>query len=138
MAGKQMRAGVVGASSILGKELLEELNGSAAATWDLELFEENEDGEAQLAAAGDEPVVVQPLTRESLEGLDLVFFASDGQTAREFGPAAVKSGAAVVDLTGALDGQEGFLVRSPWIGGPKPDLTTAGVVGAHPAALMLA
>ncbi len=139
MAGKQMRAVVVGASTILGKELAEEMNDSAAVMWDIALLDESEDGEAQLTAAGDEATVIQPLTREALDGADLVFFAGDAASTREYWRYAVAAGASVVDLTGTLDGEPGFLVRSPWVeGGAKPDLTTAGVVSAHPAALMLA
>ena len=135
-----MRAVIVGASTILGKELTEELNAApTAAAWDLRLLDESDEAEVQIAAAGDEAVVIQPLTMEALDGADLVFFAGEPTKAREFWRAAVKVGAAVVDLTGALEGEAGFLVRSPWIqGGTKPDLMTAGLVSAHPAALMLA
>ena len=46
--------------------------------------------------------------------------------------------AAVVDLTGALEHEQGALVRSPWIaGGKAPDNGTVVVVPAHPAAVML-
>ncbi len=139
MAGKQTRAMIAGASTILGKELAEELNNSPAVAWDTRLLDEKEDAEIQLAAAGDEPVVIQPLTPESLEGADLVFFAGEGSTAREHWRRLAKAGAAIVDLTGALEGEPGFLVRCPWVsGGSKPDLTTLGVIPAHPAALMLA
>lgn len=139
MAAKQMRAAVVGASSILAKELIEELNDSSTAAWDLQLLDESEDGEAQLMAGGDEAVVVQPLTPEALEDMDVVFFAGEASTARELCEAAVKAGASIVDLTGGLEGQPGMLIRSPWIsGGTRPDLTTIGIVVAHPAALMLA
>lgn len=139
MAGKQMRAAVIGAGTILGKELVEELNNSPAVAWDIQLLDESEEGEAQLSASGDEAVVIQPLNPESLEDVDLVFFASTPETAREFREAATRAGAAIVDLTGALEGEPGFLVRCPWIrGGTKPDLMTTGVVAAHPAAVMLA
>lgn len=139
-AAKQVRAVIVGASTILGKELSEELNSTpAAAAWELRLLDESEEAEVQIAAAGDEAVVIQPLTAEALEGADLVFFAGEPAKAREFWGVAAKAGASVIDLTGALEGEHGFLVRSPWIqGGAKPDLMTAGIVSAHPAALMLA
>lgn len=140
IAGKQLRAVLVGASSILGKELAEELSSApTAAGWDLRLFDESDEAEVQIAAAGDDAVLIQPLTQESLEGADLVFFAGSALKARELWRGASKAGAAVIDLTGALEGESGFLVRSPWVqGGAKPDLMTAGLVSAHPAALMLA
>jgi aspartate-semialdehyde dehydrogenase len=138
MTAKQMRAAVVGASTLLGKELIEELNNAPSAAWNITLLDESEEGEAQLISAGDEPAVVQALTRESLLGEDLVFFAGQPQTTQEYWRGAVAGGAAVVDLTGALETENGFLVRSPWISGAwRPDLTTLGVVAAHPAALMV-
>ena len=139
-AGRQLRAVIVGASTILGKELAEELNSApAAAAWELRLLDESEDAEVQLVAAGDEATVIQPLASDSLDAADLVFFAGEPAKARELWKTAAKAGAAIIDLTGALEGEAGFLVRSPWVeGGTKPDLMTAGVVSAHPAALMLA
>ena len=139
MAGKQMRAVVVGASTIRGKELVEELNSSAATAWNLVLLDEASETETQLTAAGDEPVLIQPLTNDALEGADLVFFAGESATTREYWHRVVAGGAAIVDLTGTLETEPGFAVRCPWLpGGNKPDLTTVGIVAAHPAALMLA
>ena len=139
MTGRQTRAVIVGASTILGKELAEELNNSPAAAWDIRLLDESAESETQLTAAGDEAAVIQPMNAEALEGADLVFFAGEGATTREHWRQASSSGASILDLTGTLEGEPGFLVRCPWVGGgAKPDLTTAGVVSAHPAALMLA
>ena len=139
MTGRQTRAVIVGASTMLGKELVEELNNSPAVAWNIRLLEESEEGEVQLAAAGDEAVVIQPFTAEALEEADLVFFAGEAATTREHWRSASSAGAAVVDLTGTLEDEPGFLLRCPWIGGgAKPDLTTAGVVSPQPAALMLA
>ena len=39
MAGSVLRAAVVGASTLQGKELAEEIGGSAAAAWDLRLLD---------------------------------------------------------------------------------------------------
>ncbi len=134
-----MRAAVVGATTILAKELLEELNNSPAAAWDIRLLDETEGQEAQLSSAGDEAVLIQPLTREALEGMDFVFFAGDAGTAREMVGAARATGAAVVDLTGALEAEPHFLVRCPWLtAGARPDLMTVGVAVPQPAAVMLA
>ena len=139
MAGKQMRAVIVGAGTLLGKELAEELNNSAAVAWETRLLDEAAEGEVQLSATGDEAVVIQPLNSEALDGADLVFFAGDPATTREYWHRVVDAGAAVVDLSGALEGEAGITVRCPWLpGGAKPDLTTVGVVSPHPAALMLA
>ena len=139
MAGKQTHAVIVGASTMLGKELIEELNNSPAVAWKVRLLDESDEAETQLAAAGDEAVVIQPLTAEALEGAEIVFFAGETATTREHWRRASSMGAAIVDLTGTLEDEPGFLLRCPWIGGGvKPDLATAGVVCPQPAALMLA
>ncbi len=139
MAGKQIRAAIVGAATLLGKELAEELNNSAAAAWTTVLLDESNDAETQLTAAGDEPAVIQPLNAEALERVDIVFFAGTSETTREFWRRPAAEGAAIVDLSGALENEPGFAVRCPWLpGGQKPDLTTPGVIAPHPAALMLA
>lgn len=139
MPTKQMRAAVVGAMTAQAKELLEELNNSPAAAWDVRLLDDAEGEQAQLSAAGDEAVLVQPLNREALEKMDLIFFAGEGATARALVGSARAFGAAVVDLTGALEGEPDFLVRCPWLAaGQRPDLTTVGITVPQPAAVMLA
>ena len=139
MAGKQMRAAIVGASTMRGKELVEELNNSPAVAWNVQLLDEGGETETQLTAAGDEPVLIQPLNAEALEGADLVFFAGEASTTREYWRRVAAAGTAIVDMTGALEAEEGFVVRCPWLpGGAKLDLTTAGISTVHPAALMLA
>ncbi len=139
MAGKTLRAAVVGASTLLGKEVASEIGESSAAGWDLTLLDEGEETQGQLTVAGDEPHVIKALDAESMEGLDVVFFAGEAAMTREHGKRALKAGAAVVDLTGALTGEAGFVVRSPWLtAGKRPDLMTAGIAAPHPAALMLA
>ncbi len=139
MPTKQIRAAVVGASTVQAKELLEELNSSPAAAWDVRLLDEGEGEQAQLSVAGEEAVLIQPLNREALETMDLVFFAGERETARELVGAARAAGAAVVDLTGALEGEPNFLVRCPWLAaGGRPDLTTVGITVPQPASVMLA
>ena len=139
MAGRQIRAAIVGAGTLLGKELAEELNNSGAATWTTILLDESTDAEAQLTATGDEPVLIQPLSADALDRCDIVFFAGSAETTREYWRRASGESATIVDLSGALEHEPGFSVRCPWLpGGTKPDLATLGIVAPHPAALMLA
>lgn len=134
MTGKPLRGLIVGASTLLGKELAEELN---AADWDLRLADVGE-ADGQIVSAGDEALLIQPLSPGVFAGIDFVFFAETEGTSRTHWREAQNSGASVLDLTGALEGEAGVLVRSPWItGGKLPDLTTVAVVPAHTAAVML-
>jgi aspartate-semialdehyde dehydrogenase len=138
MAGRKLRGAVVGAGSLLGKELAEELNRAKNVVWDLTLLDAAEAG-GQITAAGDEALVIQPISADSFAGIDVAFFAGDEATTASFWKAAHAAGASIVDLTGALEGQPQVLVRAPSIeGSAAPDLATVAVVSAHPAAVMLA
>lgn len=135
MTTKPLRGVIVGASTLLGKELAEELN---AADWDLHLADAGE-ANGQLVSAGDEALLIQPLRPDIFGGMDVAFFADTAATTRAHWKEAQRAGASVLDLTGALEGGPGVLVRSPWnTGGKLPDLTTVAVVPAHAAAVMLA
>lgn len=132
---KPLRGVIVGASTLLGKELAEELN---AADWDVHLADAG-DVDGQIVSAGDEALVIQPLRPDVFDGMDVAFFADDPATTRTHWQEAHRAGASVVDLSGGLEAQPTVLVRCPWVpGGKAPDLTTVAVVPAHPAAIMLA
>jgi aspartate-semialdehyde dehydrogenase len=138
MAGKILRGAVVGASTLLGKELADELNSATSAVWDITLLDA-EDAAGTITAAGDEALVIQTLSPLSFVGIEVVFFAGEGSTALEFWRAAQAAGASIVDLTGALEGLPHVLVRSPLVGrGAQPDLATVAEVSAQSAAIMLA
>ncbi len=51
---------------------------------------------------GDEELVVEELTADSFDGVDLVLASAGGDISREFAPAAVRAGAVVVDNTSAF------------------------------------
>ena len=131
-----LRGVVVGPSTLLGKELVEELN-SSETPWDLRLADTGDTG-GQLVAGGDEALVVQPLTPDVFDACDVAFFAAEPQTTRMHWREAHVAGAAVIDLTAALETESGAIVRSPWTtGGHAPSINTAVIIPAHPAAVML-
>jgi len=130
------RAVVVGASTLLGKELIEELNTSET-PWDLRLADTG-DSSGQLVAGVDEALVVQPLSPDIFNARDVAFFAAEPETTRTHWREAKAAGDAVVDLTAALESEPDAVVRSPWIlGSPAPPTNTPVVISAHPAAVML-
>ena len=141
------RIGIVGANSLLGKELADELNESLLAASDFVLFDD-EEATGQVAAVGDEPAIIHPIERDSFARMDFVFFAGMEADTKSHWMAARKAGASIVDLGDTLETERGVLVRSPIVaealraGGSKPGvplgLETAAVVSAHPAAVMLA
>ena len=130
---------IVGASSLLGKELKDVLTESSLGVADFLLLDEDE-GLGQLDQLGDEITFVQPISPESFEHLDFTFFCGTEVLTRKHWREALRAGSTVLDLTGALDMEAGVLVRSPWLEGQEAsvDLFTPAVVPAHPAALALA
>ncbi|MBB5316682.1 Asd/ArgC dimerization domain-containing protein [Tunturibacter empetritectus] len=141
------RIGIVGASSLAGKELSEELGESSLGTSDFVLLDE-EEAAGQVTAAGDEVAFIQRLEASSFERMDFVFFAGDAAVTKKHWQTARRAGASIVDLTYALDGEKDVLVRAPWVtevladksalASPEPDLKTPALVAAHPVAVMLA
>ena len=62
MAGREFRIGIVGASSLAGKELSDALAESALAACDIALLDED-DAAGQVTAAGDEVTFIQKIDR---------------------------------------------------------------------------
>ena len=130
---------VVGASSLLAKELKESLTESPLATASFVLLDE-QDGQGTLEQVGDEVTVVQALNENSFDDIDFTFFAGTEELTRKYWRTALAAGSTVLDLTGELDEETGVLVRAPWLndGITSPDLLTKAVVPANAAALTLA
>ena len=146
ISGKAYRIGIVGAASLLGKELSDSLGESALAASDVVLLDA-EDAAGQIGTAAGDISFIQKIEASSFEGLDFVFFADHPESTREYWQKARDANASIVDLTYALENEEGVRLRGPWADAAdpvqsgsdphQPDLTTAAVVSAHPAALML-
>jgi aspartate-semialdehyde dehydrogenase len=145
MESKMYRIGIVGASSLAGKELRDELDESLLATSDFVLLDE-EDVAGQVTAAGDEVSFIQRLEASSFDHMDFVFFAGGADVTKRYWQHARRAGASIVDLTYALEGEKDVLARAPWVAEVlaeklnrrEPDFNTSAVVAAHPAAIMLA
>jgi len=142
---REYRVGIVGASSLVGKELSDELGTSPLAASDFVLLDV-EDVAGQVTAAADEVSFIQRLEASSFDKMDFVFFAGEAAVTGKHWQDARRAGASIIDLTYALEGEKDVLVRAPWVAevlGEKvpqkvPDLKTPAVVSAHPVAVMLA
>jgi aspartate-semialdehyde dehydrogenase len=145
MTNREYRIGIVGASSLAGKELSEELASSPLATSDLVLLD-IEDAAGQVTAAADEVSFIQRLEASSFERMDFAFFAGGAEVTKRHWQDARRAGVSIVDLTYVLEGEKDVPVRAPWVtetlaqkSQPAlPDLRTSAVVAAHPVAVMLA
>jgi len=130
---------IVGASTLLGKELKDVLSDSALAAGSFVLLDE-EEAEGQLDQVGDEVTFIRQITAAAFDHVDFPFFCGSEVQTRGHWQQALQSGSTVIDLSGSLDQERGVLVRAPWlVVEPAPvDLLTPAVVPAHPAALALA
>ena len=153
MPEKTLKIALVGAASLLGKALNDELANSAFATADFHLMDE-EDETGKLAAAADEATFIQRIEPDSFDNCDFTFFAGQREQTLQHWQTALKGGSRIVDLSGALEDSPGVMVRAPWIqeesltfsqspaqiAGPlaTPDLQTRAVVSAHPVSVLLA
>ncbi|HWT67463.1 MAG TPA: Asd/ArgC dimerization domain-containing protein [Terracidiphilus sp.] len=130
---------IVGASTLLGKELKEALSDSPLATSSFVLLDDQQ-GQGQLEQVGDEVTFVQSIAPDSFDRVDFTFFCGAEVLTRLHWRQAVEAGSTVLDLTGALDQEAGALVRAPWLdaGESSADLFTPAIIPAHSAALALA
>lgn len=139
------RIAIVGAASLLGKELNEALSESSLVASDVVLLDA-EEAAGRVTTAGDEVSFIQKLDADSFTGIDFVFFAGAAEDTRKYWKTARQAGASIVDMTYALEGEAGVVVRGPWARPAEGviesrvqdiDLTTPAVVSAHPAAMIL-
>jgi aspartate-semialdehyde dehydrogenase len=130
---------IVGASTLMGKDLKEALTESPLAAANFVLLDEDE-ALGQLDQVGDEVTFVQPITADAFDHVDFTFFCGSEGLTRKHWRQALSAGSTVLDLSGALDQEAGVLVRAPWLGPESvpADLFTPAVVPAHSAALALA
>ncbi|HUS19115.1 MAG TPA: Asd/ArgC dimerization domain-containing protein [Terriglobales bacterium] len=143
------KVAIVGAGTLKGKELKETLEDRNFPSTEVLLLDD-EDSIGQLDVVRDEATFIQNVTRDSFDDVDLAFFASSEDFTLKNWKQAQKSGAAIVDLSYALEVERTLRVRSPWIDrelkgtsespvtAAAVDLETTAVVVAHPAATMLA
>ncbi len=135
MAKTRYRIAVVGAGSLLGKEVGDEIAESPLADATTLLLD-NELEAGTLEAIGEEAAFIQALEPAALENVDVAIF-TDAAALQELATTARGMGVAVVDATGSPD--SGVPVRSPLVGGSGPlDLETTLVRVAHPVASLLA
>ncbi len=146
MSKQNYRIAVIGAASLLGREIAEELSNGPLATASITLMDSDGDAtasetksdgrlEAKLDLVGDEAAVIVAVEPASFDGIDVAIFATPADAKKYLGTARTL-GAAVVDATGTLDGRSP--VRSPAIEEAALDLEADAVTAAHPAATMLA
>jgi aspartate-semialdehyde dehydrogenase len=128
---------LVGADTLLAKELREVLGESKPAPR-VQLISASGDGTAKIAAEDDEPIVMAPLTAESLAGATVAFLAGSPASSRRALKVNPEGGPILIDLAGGLEEQPEARLRAP-SADPTPQRSESRIqVIAHPAAIALA
>lgn len=123
------RVAIVGASSLLGKELKQVLEDRNFPASDIVLLDEGVMAGTLTEAAG-EPTFIRALEEDSFEGARFVFFAGSAAEASRNWPSAVRAGASVIDLTGAAGSDPQAQRRIPAL---RPALSLSAAKGANGA-----
>jgi aspartate-semialdehyde dehydrogenase len=108
------RVAIVGASSLRGKELRQVLEDRNFPASDFVLLDESVVA-GTLTEAGGEPTFIRALDQESFEGARFAFFAGTARDAEQNWSVAERSGATVIDLTGALAAPDHAAAANAWI-----------------------
>ncbi len=95
--------GVVGATGVVGREILALLEERAFPAATVRVFASSRSARERLEFGGRE-VVVETLADGCFVGVDLAFFAAGAAVATRHAPEAVAAGAVVVDTSGAFAG----------------------------------
>lgn len=128
---------LVGGDTLLAKELREVLSESKPAPR-VQLISASGDGTAKIAAEDDEPIVMAPLTAESLAGARVAFLAGSPASSRRAFKVNPKGGPRLIDLAGGLEEQPEARLRAPFADPAQQHSDSPIQVIAHPAAIALA
>jgi aspartate-semialdehyde dehydrogenase len=102
---RELRAGVVGATGAVGREIVKCLERRSFPLRELRLLASERSAGHTVPFRG-EPLTVGVLSPAALTGLDLVLFSASAPVAAEFAPIAVRAGAVVIDNSSAFRLQE--------------------------------
>jgi len=107
MAGKRkFQVALIGTDSLRGKEIKKILGSKKFPLSHIEFYDADVQEEfGKLTDFQGEPRVIHSPSGDSLEGLDLVFLASDKETNLKIGRLAGEKNFRAIDLTGAFSGQ---------------------------------
>src|SRR5271155_237091 len=119
------RVAVVGASSLLGKELKQVLEDRHFPASDILLLDSSAMAGTLTEAAG-EPTFIRALDEDSFEGARFAFFAGSAADTEKNWKTAQNSGATVIDLTGALSATPATAAWIPALASALPPRRGAG------------
>lgn len=92
---------IVGATGAVGQEMIRVLEQRNFPVKKLTLLASKRSAGMKLSFKG-APVIVEELTENSFQGVDIALFSAGATTSKQYAPAAVKAGAVVVDNSSAF------------------------------------
>ncbi|MDE5978139.1 MAG: aspartate-semialdehyde dehydrogenase [Turicibacter sp.] len=92
---------IVGASGEVGRSIIKTLERYPLPVASLRLLASKRSAGKTLLFNG-EPLMIEELTEDSFDGIDIAFFSAGGDVSLKFAPIAVEKGAVVVDNTSAF------------------------------------
>ncbi len=101
MAKRKFNVAVCGATGAVGQEMIRTLEQRAFPVGELKLLASSRSRGERLTF-GDDEIVVEELTEDSFEGVQIALFSAGGSVSKQFAPAAAAAGAVVVDNTSAF------------------------------------
>ncbi len=101
MSGKGLNVAIAGATGAVGEEFIKILQERKFPVADIR-FLASERSEGKKLEFSGESIKVEVLKEDSFEGIELALFSAGGARSKQFAPAAVKSGAVVVDNSSAF------------------------------------
>ncbi len=105
---------IVGATGAVGVELIRCLEQRNFPLAKLKLLSSARSAGKTMTFRGND-IVVEELTDESFEGVDVALFSAGGSITKKFGPSAVRAGAIVIDNSSAFRMDEGVPLVVPEI-----------------------
>ena len=98
---RRLTVAIVGATGAVGAELIDQLERRHFPVGELRLLASPRSAGRGLTFRGN-PVVVQALSEEAFDGVDVAFFSAGASISRRYGPLAAAKGALVVDNSSAF------------------------------------
>lgn len=98
---KSYRVAILGATGAVGKELLELLESRNFPASDLKLLASERSAGQKLTFKG-ENILVETVTKDAFNNLDLVLASAGGSTSKKWASSAVEQGAVVIDNSSAF------------------------------------
>jgi len=127
MPDRPLHVAIAGATGAVGEEILQCLDERDFPVAKLTLLASARSAGKTIPFRG-EDIVVEELTHDSFEGVDVALFSAGGGISKEFGPSAAKAGATVVDNSSAFRMDDDVPLIVPEINPEAAKNATRGII----------